>query len=97
MPGNLSRRNLLAGSAAVGAGLLGVKSAQASQKPDLAGSVKAVESQLAEPLNSESAKLLPDAVAEIQMTSKARLRHKLPENSEPSMIFKAMPKEVRGW
>jgi len=56
-----------------------------------------VEKLLANPLEGDSLKALPDQIQGVQSDSKSRNRHPLKENSEPYIVFLAMKRDVKTW
>lgn len=79
-----SRRELLQLAALGAAGAVaGVASAQEVKKPDLA----IYEANLAKPLDAVAKEKLAAAVEYAATIRKARMEHKLPENSEPCVRY----------
>ena len=52
---------------------------------------------LAKPLTPDYEKLFATALDEVKKASAGRLKHKLPENSEPSMVFQIRPEATTKW
>jgi hypothetical protein len=52
---------------------------------------------LAKPLTPANEKLADAALDDMKKTSAGRLKHKLPENSEPSMVFQVRPGATKAW
>ena len=97
MANKISRRHVIeGGAAALAVGALRIPDLQRG-KTKLLTPVEALEAELAQPLTGAAKSALPGALAGVESTSRARLRHALTENSEPSLIFKAMPKDDRSW
>ncbi len=95
MSKNVSRREVLAGGTALAAGAV-LKLPQGKEKAPPVNTER-IEKLLATPLQGEAAKNLPDAIVNVQQTSTQRWKHKLVENSEPSMVFIALKRDVRSW
>ena len=59
--------------------------------------IKDLNKGLAKPLTPANEKLAAAALVEVNKTSVGRLKHKLPENSEPSMVFQIRPGATKTW
>lgn len=97
MSEKLSRRdfNRRAVGAAAVAAVAPLAQGQATQpKPPAVtdAEVTHVLQQLAKPLPDAAKKILRDDLANMKSTREQRLKHKLPENSEPCFVFVPTPK-----
>lgn len=90
----LARRSLLGAAALTLPSLLSAQETQEAPKPDpdLDRKVSLVESKLAKPLTPEARELLKGAVANNENNGTTRLKHRLPENSEPCFTYIVTPK-----
>ena len=59
--------------------------------------IKDLSKGLAKPLTPANEKLAETALAGVKDASVQRLKHKLPENSEPCMIFQVRPGATKTW
>lgn len=91
MPDKPTRRTVLKSSLAAAA----VAAAPAAMAKDV--TVKDLEAGLAKPLTPANLKLAEGALADVKKASAGRLKHRLPENSEPSMIFQVRPGATLKW
>jgi hypothetical protein len=86
-----SRRTVLKSSIAAAAAAT-VPSAMAKEV-----TVKELSKGLAKPLTPSNEKLAEAALKGVADNSATRLKHKLPENSEPSMVFQVRPGAIQTW
>lgn len=93
----LSRRQALASGTVVAVAAIGRLGHQKVSPKESDDANQQVQSLLAEPLAGDSLANLTDAITGVHQTSEGRWKHKLTENSEPNLIFKALPKEERSW
>ena len=59
--------------------------------------VKDLSKGLAKPLTPANEKLAETALKNVNDNSAARLKHKLPENSEPSLMFQVRAGATQKW
>ena len=91
MPQTPTRRAVLkTGLAAAGAAAL--PAAMAKEV-----TIKDLSKGLAKPLTAANEKLAETALKGVMDASSQRLKHKLPENSEPSMVFQVRPGATKSW
>jgi hypothetical protein len=96
----LAKRGLI-GAAALALPITGIaqqegqepQEAKPEEKPDPRIDEKAamIEKQLAKPLDERAKGLLKRAIKDAEGTAEARMKHKLPENSEPCFVYLATP------
>jgi len=84
MEKRISRREFgklaaVASAAAISPGLLA--------KPNGADDVSDLEAKLAAPFSEEARKIAAESLAAVERAAERRLKHKLPENSEPVTVF----------
>lgn len=86
-----TRRNILK-STLVAAAAAGVPIAMAKEV-----TVHELEEGLSKPLTPSNLTLAEKALADVKKASIARRSHKLPENSEPSLMFQVRPGATTQW
>ena len=59
--------------------------------------IKDLSKGLAKPLTPANEKLADTALVGVKDASTQRLKHKLPENSEPSLMFQVRPGATKTW
>lgn len=91
MSESASRRTVLKASA-IAVAAVALPAAKAKEVP-----IDEITKGLAKPLTPANLKVAQNALKEVAGTSAARLKHKLPENSEPSLRFEPLPAESRSW
>ncbi|MEA2554436.1 MAG: hypothetical protein QOJ65_2612 [Fimbriimonadaceae bacterium] len=94
MPEKISRRELakrgLLGAAALAVpAVLKAQDTQEKPKvdPDIDRKIALIESKLAKPLSDRARELLKASISNNENNSTNRLKHKLPENSEPCFVY----------
>ena len=104
MTEKISRREL-ARRGLIGAAALAVPSLLTAQEatppapkvdPDIDKKVANIEAKLAKPLSPKAKELLKAAIPTTESAATNRLKHTLPENSEPCFIFAVTPVAKRG-
>ena len=87
MEERLSRRSLakLAGAAGIAA-IMPKAGAQEKEPPD--AELKELESKLAAPFSEEARPIAKKSLQNVENSAKERLKHKLPENSEPCTTYR---------
>lgn len=96
MPESLSRRDFAKRAALVAAGVAVAPLLRAQEKeapkPEITeDEIKAVEKQLAKPMSEEARTILKTTLKNNRDTYEARMKAKLPENSEPCFVFQVTP------
>ncbi|MCB8933473.1 MAG: hypothetical protein M9921_00855 [Fimbriimonadaceae bacterium] len=89
----MSRRRF--GKVALTAGLASVAGAAAAVPAAQSGEVEELEKQLATPFSPESKPLVGGALKAVRDASKERMKHALPENSEPCTRYVPSTEEAR--
>ena len=92
----LAKRSLLGAAALSVPGLLMAQDPTPAPKPDpdIDRKMALIESNLAKPLSDKAKQLLKPAIANNENNGAERLKHPLPENTEPCFMFTVTP--VRG-
>jgi hypothetical protein len=85
----LAKRGLIGAAALAVPAILKAQDAPAAPKPDpeIDKKVAAIESKLAKPLSDKAKTLLKNSIAGSEGNTVARLKHVLPENSEPCFMY----------
>ncbi len=86
---DFTKKGLIAGAALALPGAIRAQDKPAEPKPDpeIDEKAKKIEAQLAKPLDEKAKGLLNTSVNDAQGTVEARMKHKLPENSEPCFLY----------
>ena len=89
----LAKRGLLGAAALTVPGLLNAQATTPAPKvdPDIDRKIALIESKLAKPLSDRAKELLKAAVANNENNGAERIKHPLPENSEPAFMFTVTP------
>ena len=89
----LAKRGLIGAAALTVPALLKAQDATPPPKPDpdIDRKVALIESKLAKPLSDKAKELLKPAIANNENNATERLKHPLPENSEPCFMFAVTP------
>lgn len=89
----LAKRSLLGAAALTVPGLLNAQATTPAPKPDpdIDRKVALIESNLAKPLSDKAKELLKPAIANNENNGAERLKHPLPENTEPAFMFTVTP------
>lgn len=89
----LAKRSLLGAAALAVPSLLLAQDPTPAPKvdPDIDRKMALIESKLAKPLSDKAKELLKPAIANNEGNGAERLKHPLPENSEPAFAFTVTP------
>ena len=93
----LARRGLLGAAALAVPSLLPAQETQPAPKPDpeMDRKIEAIESKLAKPLSPRAKEILRSYIGNSEGAATSRLKHRLPENSEPCFTFLVTPAPKR--
>ena len=93
----LGRRGMLGVAAiALPAGVLGQEPEKPKVDPKMPDKVAAIEAKLAKPLSDKVKELLKGSIVASEGAMVERLKHALPENSEPCFLYRVSPKRGKG-
>lgn len=95
----LARRGLLGAAALAVPSLLTAQEANPpapKPDPDIEQKVAKIEAKLAKPLSPKAKELLKAAIPNTEASAVNRLKHTLPENSDPCFMYVVTPVVKRG-
>lgn len=89
----LAKRGLITAAALSMPAILKAQETPAAPKPDpeIDRKVAKIEAKLAKPLSEQAKTLLKTSIANNENNGVARLKHTLPENSEPCFMYAVTP------